>query len=350
MDKAFSIRTPLQGELLDFVKSSGFEGNEATLTELVRDLTCLLASYREEDVPLFPDVFVLPSVSLVTSLSPGTRRIILGYGTLGDAAEKILKDCASLAVRGWAVYIAVTAENKAEYGVFRSLMHSYATSAEEAMTETPSSPVLLIRNRGRLVVELCNSKKETFTASFTSAQASESLFAKQIRTFTSVVSEALNEEQRKVFNPYLIRFLTDTLQHCHGALLAAHVPPGDGQAPESLRDGVWLTEAIDLASAQRTAIDAKDAQSLATLQAYEALICGMIESDGVVVFGTNGTILGYRVFLKPSVEEKIGLPDKGGGRLRAYALMQYRLGPDLKAALFCSQDGSTECQKVKDEK
>jgi hypothetical protein len=157
MAKVFSIRSPLQGELLDFLKSSGFEC--AHTTELVRDLTCSLASYREEDVLLFPDVFVLPSVDAVASLSPGTQRVILGKAALSNGAEKILKDCASLAVRGWAVYVAKTAEDHAEYGVFRSLMHSFAMSAEETMAEGPNaSPTVLIRNRGRLVVELRNAK------------------------------------------------------------------------------------------------------------------------------------------------------------------------------------------------
>jgi hypothetical protein len=347
MVKAFSIRTPLQGELLDFVKSSGFEGNNSAVTELVRDLTCLLASYREEGVLLFPDVFVLPSVDLVASLSPGTQRVALGFETLSEAAEKILKDCANLAVRGWAVYVAISTEKQAQYGLFRSLMHSYSTSAEEAMTETSSpSPVLLIRNRGPLVVELRNAKKDTFTASFTSAPASESIFAEHVNTFASAVSQELTVEQCKEFKPYLIRFLMDTLQRCHGALLAAHLTPGGGQAPEALRDGVWFSQAIDLADALHTAIGSKDAQTLATLEAYEALVAGMVASDGVVVFGTRGNILAYRVFLKPSDEEKKDLPEKGGGRRRTYALMLHRLGPNLKAAFFRSQDGNTLCEKV----
>src|SRR5438093_11334161 len=127
MPVAFSIRGPLQGELVDFLKSSGFDC--AHITELVRDLTCLLGSYREEDVPLFPDVFVLPSPESVGSLSPGTQRIIVGSAPLSTAAQQVLKDCATLAVRGWAVYVAKIADNTAQFGVFRSLIHPFAPSA-----------------------------------------------------------------------------------------------------------------------------------------------------------------------------------------------------------------------------
>jgi hypothetical protein len=200
MVTAFSIRNSLQGELINFVKESGFESIQ--LTELVRDLTCLLASYREEDVPLFPDVFVLPSVESITSVAQGTQRVTIGYGALNDAAERVLKDCASLANRGWAVYVAKTGENNSEYGVFRSLMHSFATSAEEAMTETSQdSPVILIRNRGRMVVELRNAKKDTFTVSFTSAPASGSLFLENVAKFASAVVASLGEDQRMRFEP-----------------------------------------------------------------------------------------------------------------------------------------------------
>lgn len=155
-----------------------------------------------------------------------------------------------------------------------------------------------------------------------------------------------NRGQRTKVEPYFVRLLLDTLQRCHGTLLGAHVPPGHGQAPEPLSDGVRLAAPLDLAAAHRAAVESDNAQALASLQALEALLAGMVASDGVVVFGTNGTVLGYRIFLRPTEEEKKGLPDKGGGRRRTYALMQQRLGPLLKAALFRSQDGETECQKV----
>jgi hypothetical protein len=121
MDKAFSIRNPLQGELLDFVQASGFECRQSL--EFVRDLTCLLANYREEDVPVYPDVFVALSNEALTSIAPGTQRIPLGRAPFNSAAERVLKNCATLAVRGWAIYVVKIDTNLVEFGVFRSLMH-----------------------------------------------------------------------------------------------------------------------------------------------------------------------------------------------------------------------------------
>lgn len=345
MGKTFSIRGSLQGELMDFLNGSGIAC--AHTAELVRDITCLLASYREEDVPLFPDVFVLTDLAKLASISPGTQRVTIKAGIpLNVAAERVLKDCASLAVRGWSVYVAKTAENVAEYGLFRSAMHSFATTAEEMMIEQGNVPMVLVRNRGRLVVELRNSKNETLTASFTSAPAAESAFAQHVSKFVETAASALNEPHAQGFRQYLSRLLTDLLQNCHGTLLMVHSVPEGNQAPEQLSSGVWLTTSVDLYNAYVSAMDAKDANSLAALTAAEALLGGMIGSDGVVVFGNNGSVLGYRIFLKPTDDEKKALPEEGGGRRRTYALMKSRLGEHMKAAFFRSQDGHTECEKA----
>jgi len=345
MSKAFSIRGPLQGELMDFLTDSGIAC--AHTAELVRDITCLLASYREEDVPLFPDVFVLPELAGLSSISPGTERVIIKTGVpLNSAADRVLKDCASLAVRGWSVYIAKSAENVAEYGLFRSAMHSFATTAEEIMIEQGNVPMVLVRNRGRLVVELRNSKNETLTASFTSAPAAGSAFAQQVTDFAEAASVETAEKYKASFKQYLVRLLTDVLQHCHGTLLMAHVVPAGNQPPEALNSGVWLTTSLDLIGAYVSATESKDADSLAMLSAREALLGGMIASDGLVVFGNDGRVLGYRIFLKPTDEEKKSLPEEGGGRRRTYELMKSRIGEHVKAAFFRSQDGQTECAKV----
>jgi hypothetical protein len=129
VSSAFSIRHSLQGALQDFVRSAGFSC--VRTEELVRDLVCLLSSYREEDVPLHPVVYLVDSPEVLTTIAPGAERLLLGTTTYEtDAASTILKRCAGLAVRGWSVYVVKMAPETAEYGVFRSLRHSFSTSAE----------------------------------------------------------------------------------------------------------------------------------------------------------------------------------------------------------------------------
>jgi hypothetical protein len=67
----------------------------------------------------------------------------------------------------------------------------------------------------------------------------------------------------------------------------------------------------------------------------------MIDSDGVVVFGSDGSVLGYHVFLQPNDEEKLNVPEFGGGRRRTFGLMRIRLNAVFSAVFFRSQDGET---------
>lgn len=346
-EKVFSIRDPLQGALTDFIRASGFTC--VFLDGLIRDLMSLLGSYREEDTPLFPEVFILSGLEAIASLAPGTQRLVIGQRELGDAtASAVLKDCANLAVDGWAVYVAKLKADlnppRIEYGLFRALKHAYAVSVEENMVQPGSHPAIMIRNRGHLVVEAKSAGDATFTASFTSARAARSPLAADVAAFSRALCSALVADKATQFSPYINRKLLTLLQHCHGTLLAVHVVPENGKCPEQLSDGVWLTAPLDLVGAHCNALAAQDAESLATLQSYESLLEGMIGSDGVVVFSNEGQVLGYRVFLKPTDEEKKNAPDKGGGRRRTYELMKGRLNENLRAAFFRSQDGATECK------
>lgn len=350
MAEAFSIRTILHGFLHEFVESSGFKCVDTE--NLIRDIVSLLASYREEDVPLFPDVYVLSNPNDLRTLAPSVGSLKLGQLSPDEGtAGKILKTAAGLADGGWAIYVAKRDEHCFEYGVFRSQRHSFATSAEEVMRDLgESSPVVVLRNRGHLTVEICNTKAESSTVSLTSATPSSSTFAKDVDELVQAASLDVKPENVDQFSAYLSRVLTGLLQKCHGALIAVLDNPGD-QNRTRMRDGVWLHPELDLPKCHAEAIAVGTAETLADLQAVESLFAGMINSDGVVVLGTNGTIRAFRVFLTPTATEKRKIEDKGGGRRRTFSLMKLRVQEGLlRAAFFRSQDGVTECQRRNDDK
>jgi hypothetical protein len=209
MNEAFSIRQSLQGALLDFLQQSDFSCVHTA--DMVRELVCLLAAYREEDVPLFPDVFVIGARDDTNLLAPGIPRIRLGECTLGDsAAGKLLKDCAYLAAGGWAIYVAKIAERTAEYGLIRSQRHSFATTSEEVLRGTDDMPpILLVRNRGHMVVQLTNAKGEEYTVSLTPSPASPSPLVANVARFAKYASASVADED---FLPYLTRLLTGIIQ------------------------------------------------------------------------------------------------------------------------------------------
>lgn len=312
-------------------------------------MTGLLAAYREEETPLYPTVFVFARVQDIASLSPGTRHVRIGGGALGAIkAETVLKDCAPLAESGWAVYIGKPeAAGQIEYGVFRSLAHSYATSAEEAMLKDLNEvPIVSLRNRGPLVVELRNTQNQVFTAALTTETATDSQFDAHVRMLAAGVSADVDEAVKAAFEAYATRFLASTFQRCHGCLCAVLKHGADDAAPVDFAKSVWLAQPLAWASSLQEARQGASAETLAVLQSVESLIVGMINSDGVVVFGSGGVVLGYRAFMSPNEEERKAQSDEGGGRRRTHALMCKRLGNSLRVAFFRSQDGKTLCERT----
>lgn len=346
MPDAFSIRSALQGVLHDFADSSGFQCVETE--NLIRDIVSLLASYREEDIPLFPDVYVLKDPAGLRTLAPGAGSHKIGSVRYGrEAAGKILKNTAGLAGGGWAVYAGKADNCEFEYGVFRSQRHSFATSAEESMCDLGGdSPIVVVRNRGHLTVELLNSRGTPFTVSLTASPPASSAFSVHIEELVKEASAALTPDESEQFTTYLSRLLTGLLQKCHGTLIAV-IESSIETVPEEMVDGVWLSPPVDLSGHHARAVTSGDAGSLADLQAAESLLEGMVGSDGIVVLDTKGTIRAFRVFLAPSPDERAELDDRGGGRRRTFSLMKLRAERSLlRAAFIRSQDGETDCQRT----
>jgi len=344
MSVTYSIRESLQGALHDFVRSSGFEN--VHLEEMIRELVGMLASYREEGLPLFPEVFLFSSTNGLTALAPSSTQITLGKARLeADSSADILKGCAPLAASGWAIFV-VKEENGVRYGLFRASRHALAMGAEESMLGLGrDEPVIIIRNRGHLTVELRSATGDRFNAVLTTSSAKTSSLEKHVEIFVTAATEALMDGED--FRPYLRRLLTDTLQRCHGTLLGV-VEDQQTEIDPTFRDGTWPSPRIALAELRAAAAKTATADSLADLTAAEVLVQGMINSDGIVLFGSDGSVLAFRVFLKPNDEEATKLPESGGGRRRTYELMKLRLGAAFKAVFFRSQDGQTACERAKD--
>src|SRR5262249_31943611 len=148
-----------------------------------------------------------------------------------------------------------TAPQKWQYGLMLASKHSAASPAEEVMKEAgANSPVLLIRNRGRLLIEIVSATGETFTASFTSEQDAESPLAEHVAKFVDAATERVPNEHTEQFKLYLNRLLIEILQHCHGTLLAVHVRNEHDTCPEKLKSGVWLANPLVLVDAYIAAI------------------------------------------------------------------------------------------------
>ncbi len=343
MTSHFSIREALQGNLRDLCSDSGVT---CVNTEtLVRDLVSLLASYREEDSPLFPDVFVIMDRSALTKLSPGTEHFVLGTSEATEAAAKALKDCATIAVGNWAIYILRNSATEFEYGIFRSSRHSYSITASESLLSLSEETILYIHNCGHLSVEIHNSKGADWCASFTAKPAKSAEFKETVNAIAECMSSNVAEQFRERFQLFLVDFLSSILLRCHGTLLAI-VKDENWRDLTGCADGVHLKCPIALFEKFVTAVSDNTADSLADLQAAQSLIEGMVDSDGIVVFNNRGEALAFRVFIQPTEAERTQVPAKGGGRRRTYELLKLRVqAGSFEAAAFRSQDGTTAMHK-----
>jgi hypothetical protein len=318
------------------------------LEAMIREIVSLLASYREEDLPLFPQVFVFSSPEGLKALAPSSTQVTIGTIPLAaESAAGIIKSCAPLAKGGWSIFVVKETDGqRLRYGLFRSLRHSLSTASEESMGGLGREmPVIMIRNRGHLIVDLTSTAGTRFTVALTTTPAKPSPLESAIESFVGAAGSNLLADGG--YKPYLRRLVGDILQESHGTLLAVIARPKQGGKHTTLADGVWPEPALALADLLRTASASRTADALADLHAAETLLRGMVNSDGVVVFGSDGTVLAYRVFLKPKTGEKGKLSEEGGGRRRTYELMKLRLGSPFKAALFRSHDGETACEVTK---
>jgi hypothetical protein len=347
MAEVYSIRESLQGRLQTFVRGSGLES--PFLEDLIRDLVVLLSAYREEDVPMFPAVYVgLTREDLSPILTTGKPVKIGQAPRTAGTANVILKDCAPLAKESWAIFVHLDG-NVAHYGLFRASRHFLSTGADEVIADLGVSvKLLMLRNCGHQSVEIYNTSKGRLTTVLKVANMTYSALDQHLELLVAEITKDVADSEE--LKGYLKRVLIAIVQHCHGTLMAV-VPKDKIELSLPNFAGVMLTPCIEFASLHAAAMKLPDPDSLADLRAAEVLLEGMIGSDGIVVFGSDASVRVYRSFIKPDGEDESGkVGSEGGARRRAFSLLQLRLGKQYSAAFYRSQDGETKCEVDKNVK
>lgn len=350
MAEAFEQRT-IRESLLGMVVAHLGKGhiNCGVTHQVGCELVALLSAYREEDTRLFPEVYLLGPAEddLLPALAPGTSVLPIGeeqvatdpQATARKVAVACLKICAALAIEGWCIYLRREV-SRYTYGLFRPAAETYAAGAE-ATLPTSGLPAALLRNSAENTVEIINSAGERLEISLTTATPSKSATSGQIVAFAQVACAAVAEAQRERAMAYLGRLLTDHLRTSHGALLGV-VPFHKKVDKGKFSDGVILTEPIPLIATMLTAAAERSASAAGLLRSQESLLRGMIASDGVTIFGTDGSIKAFRVFVHPPARRSGQGQVTGGARSRAFEVLRAYVPKILSGALFRSQDGRTE--------
>lgn len=333
----------VRGETLPILERAGFR--ETSLVTLTSELIGLVAAYREEERQLFPSIYIINTLDALKVIAPGTAPIELGALPITSAtnAETILKHCATLATDRWSVFIALEAhDTKIRYGVFRTQRNCLSTSSDEAMLEIEDGyAVVLVRNRANLVSEIVTSKNDRASFRFSSAGADLPTLPDVLHKLSRSIGSAIETDHAVDFINYVARVLIKSIQLCHGTIVAVADVEEIRRVQSDHQDAIWLSPAIPWYNQYKSAKEDHDTDSLADLEATESLLSNMLKTDGAVVLSSAGTILGFRLFLKATDTEKMILPDYGGSRRRAFAVLKQRLNSGFVGAFYRSQDGAS---------
>lgn len=338
-----TVREPLLGMVTDHLNEGGI--NCGKTYQVGCEVVALLASYREEERRLFPKVFLAGPYDedLFRVMSPGSMSILIE--TFGQdvspraVAVASLKKCASLAIEGWCVFVRRTSGGF-ECGLFRPHVDLYSAGSVELL---PSSglPVAVFRQSADNTVEVVNSRGDRLEVSLSTASPTGTPAETQLSDFVQAACSRISPDLVVRAKPYLIRLLSDCLYMSHGSMLVV-VPSGWTIDREVFSDGVMLQHPIRLTYALESVIHSGRAVDAAELRSLESLLRGMVLSDGVTALNDEGSVVGFRLFVRSGSESIGAESESGGARSRAYNVLARSVGRSLMAALFRSQDGRME--------
>ena len=311
-----------------------------TLTSLV----VLLANLREEGAELTPEVYLCESLQEALKLLPD--RDVLQIGITDDPISAItqgLKKCSPLAIGGWNVYLSPIDE-KYQFGLFRGSLNPLSISVSSTLFSEPLGTIKVVRlfRTATGCVELCNSSNNTQCILLNDRQDGGPKPNAHTQTLPEIICRDVPIIFREPSITYVGKTLERALAACHGTLIAI---TKQNKVPSFLKDGVILSKPLDLYAAVASKSQSnKEASDEHRLNAYAALIQGMVSSDGITVFNTSGKLLAYNCFVK-SQNQIDGKPVVGGARTRAYEALLKKIGNGIDAVFIQSQDGWTKLAK-----
>ena len=333
-----SLREQLNSAVAEFLHSEGM-GCPKTRDGLVM-LINALGHYREEGKALFPEVFVLDSLRDALSILPESEQVEIGVDIKhAETMAKALKKCAPLARRGWAVYIERRGR-KFGYGLFRCGSTVLSLSPAELLVNRgdPAIPVFMLRQVAENVIQVSGFSRSSLLVHFGAAKDVEVSPLPKLGDFVDCIVRDVSLDVQEQTASFFLAVFSGVLRAGHGTLAA--VMPGRKRAlPTAFRDGITISPRISVPAKIKDMLAKLDCNSNAKLQASSALITGMLLSDGITLFGSDGTVWAYNIFVKhPRGSEGV----VGGARTRTFKVMRGLVGTDLVGALIQSQDGRVD--------
>lgn len=337
--EVFSFRAYLQLDLLPCV--SHFEDAVAaanTLTEFV----VVLSMYREEGTDLFPVIFIGEDLNKVLTTTNGIDAISIGRGTQNkETIHKSFKQCAQLADgREWAIYV-VLEQGTIHYGIFRTNPSPVEPTAFERLRQNTSSKenIIGITRLGRSFIEVRNARGLYRFVNMAGDHAETASPKDTIKDFTKMATRDVPPQFKGQMESFYNRLGLDVLHSHFGTLMA--VIPAQKPIPNFFFDGIQLSRRLDILSILQQA-DQDNYHALHKLIAWNQLIRRMACMDGITILDSCGSVVGYSYFIQSSQAGSKTMANAGGARRRAFDALVSRLGENLLAIFYKSQDGVVE--------
>jgi len=338
MHTTLSLRAQLNDAVVSFLKNEGMPCPKTR--DGVVMLINALSHYREEGKELFPEVFVFDSLQDALKTLPESEYVEIGVeAKSADTMKQALKKCAPLARRGWAVYIERRPKAFA-FGLFRCGSTALSLTPTELLINRgdPSIPVFMLRQIAENLIQVSGFSRSSLLVHFGATKDIELSPLPRLKEFiTCITRDVPGEFQEQVAEFYLGVF-SGVLRAGHGTLAAA-VAGTKRAMPKAFKDGTTVKPQIAVVDRIKDVLEKTDCTSNTRLQASSALITGMLLSDGITVFGSDGSVRAYNAFVK---NPKDGNSAIGGARARAFKVMSGLVGSDLIGAFMQSQDGRVD--------
>jgi len=293
---------------------------------------------------LSPHVLFCKDIDAVIRAFPGSGKHVIGTAPLSpESAKRILKNCAPLATRNWCIYIERVDSDRLRYGVLNYLKLPTALPLAQAISVLNGVFCILLQKISPTMIRISGSNGNALSIVFSTVRE-EGSPTDSVKQFANCCCVHIENSGGKLgFSDYLAQLLDEALAASHGTILVCATLEKFSAIPD-LKIGTPVEPKLDLADRFATYRESNTADSILKLQSCEELLKGFVACDGIVVFDTQGGVLAYRAFYRPSApatpaEEGV----VGGARTKAFTGIRELAGSSLVSALLRSQDGFTDC-------
>jgi hypothetical protein len=323
-----TFRTQLIGGVAEFCAGCGLPLFSKPLNLVA------LARYKEEGIRLTPQVYISSDITSLTAMLPDGERVKVGETSANAIGIKeALKRTAPLAMDGWSIYL--QDQERIEYGVFRGSGNPLSVAIDDVLLKDVD-PLTVVKVFG--IAEECvevRASNGNYHHVFLDHRKDDTPPPLQyLDRLVAATTARCGTDSREALESFLKKLLFTAMRESHGCVIAV---TNMRRAPAFLaHDGVILEVPIDfyrfVGQLRKGEIDSN------VLSNKGALLKGMLNSDGIILFDEKARLLGYNCFVK--VKHEAGVV--GGARRRAFAALVAKLNKGLTAAFMQSQDGWTE--------